>query len=240
VKARERRVSWTAFYRRVGYGPNSDPKLYEFIVVVTRLPSERHRFPVERSAVAGGPVVMTGRSASSSYASGQDTAMPIPWLVTFDDPLPQPAASPPFDPNTGMPGGTDPATLQFKCTSGADGLFPVGTIFVPARNDDAANPPPGLRGNAAVGFGPPAPTVLPIYEVTERPDATTVVTKFNGYYPMQGTSGSFGPVQNARDWPVWVIPPAFERLDGPGNPVFSDRSPVVAVARRYIRLREVP
>jgi len=234
TKARERRVSWTGFYRRVGYGQNSDPKLYEFIVVVTRLPSERHRFPVERSAVAGGPVVMMGRSGSSSYASGQDTATPIPWLVTF-------AALPPLQ-------NPAPATLSFTCTIDADGLFPVGTIFIPARNDDndnndgVDNGPTALIASGAlrVGFGPPATTVLPIYEVTERPDAITVVTKFNGYYPAQMDSAGIYSTPAATDWPVWVIPPAFERLDGPGNPVFSDRSPVVAVARRYIRLREVP
>jgi hypothetical protein len=233
TKARERRVSWTAFYRRVGYGQNSDPKLYEFIVVVTRLPSERHRFPVEQAAVAGGPVVMMGRSGSSSYASGQDTAMPIPWLVTF-------AALPALQ-------NLAPATLSFTCSVGADGLFPVGTIFIPARNDDndnndgVDNGPTALiaSGAARVGFGPPATTVLPIYEVTERPDALTVVTKFNGYYPAQMDSAGNYSTPAAADWPVWVIPPAFERLDGSGAPVFSDRSPVVAVARRYIRLREV-
>lgn len=86
-----------------------------------------------------------------------------------------------------------------------------------------------------VGFGPPAPTTLPIYEVVDRPDATTVVVKFNGFYPRKGAD-----TPAPGEWPVWVIPPAFEEVDGNNRPVFGKRSPILAVARRYIRLREIP
>jgi hypothetical protein len=87
---------------------------------------------------------------------------------------------------------------------------------------------------------------LPIYEVIERPDATTVVTKFNGYYPMKGDTTNLPGIFNAPvapiEWPVWVIPPAYEELDSssPRQPVFPNRSTIVAVARRYVRLREIP
>lgn len=51
LKALDRRIVWTAFYRRVSYEPGSDPALYEFIVVVLRVPSAGYRFPVQDPTV---------------------------------------------------------------------------------------------------------------------------------------------------------------------------------------------
>jgi hypothetical protein len=42
---------------------------------------------------------------------------------------------------------------------------------------------------------------------------------------------------------VWVIPPVIESVDAttsPAKPIFNDRSPILAVTRRYVKLREVP
>ncbi len=219
-------ISWTAFYRRVSYDdPNtptvneSDPTLYEFIAVAARRPSLRHRFPVQNPA-------------DGSFW-GADTPVPVPWLLTFTG-LPTPAGGG-FDPVTAFPYmlGQNPATVIFNCDPSVSGLFPVGSIFIPARND--VHPSTAMLTPVDyVSFGPPAPNTLPIYEVVQRPNDTTVVVKYNGYYPRQGTSIPTIPSY----WPVWVIPPAYE--EGPStNPVLPDRSPIVAVARRYIRLREI-
>lgn len=226
-------ISWTAFYRRVAYDDpatttlnEADPTLYEFIAVAVKRPSVKHRFPVQDPLL--------------TVYNNVDVAAPIPWLVTFDvNGLPAPSGG--FDPLTGFPVGVSPGTLTFHCTTGVSGLLPVGAIFIPARNDIAPSNPSGITPDARVGFGPPAPTTLPIYEVVQRPNDFTVVTKFNGYYPMMGMP-NFTPsptTPNADLWPVWVIPPAFEELSG-GQPVFDGRSQILAVARRYIRLRELP
>ena len=233
-------ISWTAFYRRVSYDdPNTptidegDPTLYEFIAVAVRRPSAKHRFPVQDGASL----------PSDPVYSGVDAAAPVPWLLTFTV-LPGPPGGAGFEATTGFPlplGTPAPATLTFYCTSGAGGttgLFPVGSIFIPARNDVA--PALVTDPDQLVGFGPPAPTTLPIYEVVQRPNDTTVVVRYNGYYPMLGTPGvSVLDTPVPEQWPVWVIPPAFEELSG-GDPVFPDRSPILAVARRYVRLRELP
>ena len=229
TKVAEQRTVWNAFYRRVSYEPGSDPDLYEFITVVSRLPSGRHRFP--------------GRNTNTGlYSQADDSAAPIPWLVTFAT-LPAPPSGLGFDLTTGFPrplGGPPPATMTFILSNPLNqpDPLPVGSIFIPARNDLHPTAGPALY----VGFGPPAPTTLPIYEVVGRPDAATVVTKFNGYYPMQGVAGIYAPIPAANSalWPVWVIPPAYEELDGSGNPLFPNRSTIIAVARRYVRLREIP
>lgn len=290
LKALDRRIVWTAFYRRVSYEPGSDPALYEFIAVALRLPGAGYRFPVQEPNDGGvsdsdgpgtsvgngenGEMTVTGQgnlgpsggygsaSAGASSggrpggdgnavggASGIETAAPIAWLVSFYNLPNPPGGTAAFDRDTGYPLDANnnvitvgspnaPATLTFRCPARRSGLFPVGSIFIPARND--ADPDIGIPPDRRVGFGPPAPTALPVYEVTERPDDTTVIVKFNGYYPMQGTPGQ--TVLNtppAGQWPVWVIPPAFAEYEN-DQPVAPDQCQIVAVARRYMRLREVP
>ena len=234
-KVLDSQISWTAFYRRVSYDDPStvginegDPTLYEFIAVAVRRPSLRHRFPVQDPS-----------NGSDGSFAGVDTPVPVSWLLTFNDPLPMPMGG--FDAPTGCPldaagqplglNGPVPATIAFTCNAGFSGLFPVGSILIPARNDVA---PSVLIGAVPIDFGPKAPTTLPIYEVVQRPNDITVVVKFNAYYPRQGNARPPGS-----QWPVWVIPPAYE--EGTSlNPVLPDRSPIVAVARRYVRLREIP
>jgi hypothetical protein len=249
-KAMDQRTVATSFYRRVSYAAGSDPFLYELITVVVRVPSAKHRFPVQAPTLMGDQSVL-------GYAGWQyDCAFPMPWLVYFDvqSLLPSPPGG--FDSTTGFPlppNSAAPATLQFYCAAPQSSLFPVGAIFIPARNDGGLGIPSGV--DPPVRFSPPpldlyhSPDILPIYEVVERvissslnfpPPPTLVVAKFNGYYPLQGSLGSYKTLDNPATWPVWVIPPAFEELDGFGQPVFPDRSPIVAVARRYVRLREVP
>lgn len=295
LKALDRRIVWTAFYRRVSYEPGSDPALYEFIVVALRVPGAGYRFPMQAPNDGGvsvaadgnpgtsagngenGEMTVTGMgslgpsggygSASAGASSGgrpggdgnavggasldEETAGPVPWLVTFDRNAVKPLPVPPqgFDTATGYPIGADgkiitvgspnaPASLTFQCTAQRSGLFPVGAIFIPARND--YRPFRVSMPQVRVGFGPAAPSALPIYEVTERPDDTTVIVKFNGYYPMQGTP-AMTPLGTppAGQWPVWVIPPAFAEYEN-DQPVAPDQCQIVAVARRYMRLREVP
>ena len=296
LKALDRRIVWTAFYRRVSYEAGSDPALYEFIVVALRVPGDGYRFPVQAPNDGGGSddgdegpgttggngengeMTVTGMGSlgpSGGYgsasagassggrpggdgnsvggASGIETAAPIPWLVSFRSLPSPPNQATPFDANgypldaqgyaITMGGANAPATLKFTCRPDRSGLFPVGSIFIPARND---NDPNLLQGSnePRVGFGPPAPAALPVYEVAERPDEYTVIVKFNGFFPMR-----LNPVNGRRDtpdgvqWPVWVIPPAFAEYEGtPPNqqPTAPDQCQIVAVARRYMRLREVP
>ena len=248
-KVLDQRMSWTAFYRRTSYDPNEggDPAAYEFVVVVSRLPSPKHRYPIQDENWVGKSTSATARAAADASAvahsslygalQNQDTAAPVPWLISFTG-LAVPANG--FDTVSGFALPPAPATLNFQCDPKRSGLLPVGAVFIPARNDLAPSHPWFQTNPAArVGFSPPSPTALPIYEVVERPDETTVIVKYNGFYPVGGSPGNyFTPAPG--DWPVWVVPPAYEEVDGSRRPIMPDQSPIVAVARRVIRLREIP
>ena len=171
-----------------------------------------------------------GTTLAGSYGN-VDAVVPVPWLVTFTA-LPQPSGG--FD-SEGYYQDNSPA-LTFRIDASISGLFPVGTLFLPARNDDN----PGLLSSGAqsyptVGFGPPAPTALPLYKVVGRPDDTTVLVENNGFFPRRGENQTPLPGQ----WPVWVIPPAFAEKSG-NVPIFDGKSAILSVGRRYVRLREVP
>ncbi len=260
-KALGQRVGWTAFYRRVSYAEGSDPTLYEFIVVVTQRPSPNHRFAMQGVTISmihgllsqnehssGTTVTFNSNRGNKenklniNYLPKYDCAAPVPWLVTFAG-LPAPDYG--FNEyGNPLPLGYKPATLSFwlrdtdnNGIGDYDGLFPIGSIFLPARNGlEPSNPD---LHQLPIGFGPPAPSTLPIYEVVDRPSGIEVVVKFNGYYPRQGALSTHG-TPDSEDWPVWVIPPSFKELNGSGDPVFDDESPILAVSRRYIRLRELP
>ena len=102
----DRRIGWTAFYRRVSYDYEDedttfgngneralDPYTYEIIVVVTRRVSERHRFarqdlfsqagmaPFERPQAVVAD--FTDRS-STGVDGGGDRILPMPWLIVGD------------------------------------------------------------------------------------------------------------------------------------------------------------
>lgn len=259
LKAIQRGIVWNAFYRRVSYAPGSDPSLYELIVVVQHRATASHRFPMQNIPGGGGGNAPPGGYAMAGAgelaaanalggASGVDTAAPIPWLVVFET-----LATPPggFDSlQNGLPLSSNgkplsdpnaivPASMTFTCKLEQSGLFPVGGIFIPARNDFVPTTAE-MTANYYVGFGPPAPTVLPIYEVIERPDLTTVVCKYNGYYPRMGQPGvtaigTPSPLQ----WPVWVVPSAYEENLTSGEPVMPDESTIVTVERRFVHLPTV-
>ncbi len=247
LKALERRVVWTAFYRRLLYpqpGPDGsfgtlddiagDPLLYEVIVLVVRRPSVDHRFPIQDNS-AGNPA-----QPLAATVAGSEVLAPEPWLVTFDPNWslpPQPPlvvgtdyANTPDRPL--LPAFSERPTLTFRCTREVGILLPVGSIFIPAVNDDWPRRTAALR---RAGFVPHAPDALPIYEVVERPDEFTVIVKNNGFYPWIDIATG----QTPANWPVWVIPPAFRERDSTGQPVYERRSPILAIARRYIRLREI-
>ncbi|MFO0839636.1 MAG: hypothetical protein U1D55_14060 [Phycisphaerae bacterium] len=230
-KAVDSRTSWTAFYRRVAYGSNSDPLLYEIIVVVCGRPSGQHRFAQQDPT--------GGFAQPVEFSNNQvNLVAPVPWLLTFVG-LPQPPNSAFVlnGANREIPGGSDLPMYFTLAASNAmgspDRLLPVGSIFLPAVNDGRTI---GVNGfNSTVpGFTPHSPTALPIYEVTARPDATTVVVKNNGFYPFIPAGGS------SANWPVWVIPPTFTQRSSVGQPIFEKRTSVLAVSRRFVRLREIP
>ncbi|MBU0637944.1 MAG: prepilin-type N-terminal cleavage/methylation domain-containing protein [Planctomycetes bacterium] len=249
-EAVDRRVSWTAFYRRAdasSHKGSGDSTLYEVLVVAVRRPTTQHLFELpsaialatgfdpDETALAGGSDVLAKRA----YAAGPAAVAPVPWLVTFKE-LPVP----PFfrtDVLERTLTGPDLPTVTFKCRASRErttnmfeafsDLLPVGALIIPAVNDVAPNL--GAWGGQMAGFVPNAPDTLPIYEVIDRPDLTTVVVKSNGFYPWVNDG-------NPLRWPVWVIPPTFKERDTAGNPRFEDRSPILAVTRRYIRFPEIP
>jgi hypothetical protein len=230
-----------------------NPLLYELIVVVTRRTSVRHRFPLQNLNSPGLATFEDPNALSPTTTDdlvGVDRLAPTPWLVTFDS-TPQDGGdwvTPVLTPGPGNDyvslgtgpsfervltnNFTDPPTLTFRCTRRLGALLPEGSIFIPAANDQRYVPT-GLPQQ--VGFVPSAPESLPIYEVVERPDDTTVVVKNNGYYPW------LAPGLTAQAWPVWIIPPAFaERYPGLGPPIYDDSSPILHVFRRTVTLRELP
>ena len=258
LKALERRITWTAFYRRVSYATGSDPHLYEVIAMATRLPSATHRFgrpspngtgPAGTAPVSHPVDEATFDNASDERAYGQrstgyhgrDTLAPVPWLVTFsrlhllnavtdyDKTSPDRPLNPAF---------VDPPTLRFEADNTTGGILPAGSIFIPAVNDQALSNT-SVPAQQMAGFVPYAPDTLPIYEVVERNLLANgnyeIIVKNNGFYPwVHETQGT------AAHWPVWVIPPAFEELDDNFYPVFEDQSPVLTVARRIIWFPKIP
>lgn len=284
-KALDRRISWTAFYRRISYKANAgqdakwynpndtpyntrsaddvaeSPLLYEIIYIITQRPTVNHRFP--NQDVSGTsidtflkPTALNPTGPNVSVNVGADRLAPTPWLGIFTE-IPTP---PPFDhllggtfsfpPNANIiatdrylnPNFNPGTTLTFKCTRQMGYLLPPGSIFIPALNDQGHNQAPGSPPYLfyqRVGFVPSAPETLPIYEVLERiedprkPNETTLIVKNPGFYPW--LNAGLSPIH----WPVWIIPPAFERRDLEGQPVYEAKSPIVKIIRRTITLPEV-
>lgn len=193
--------------------------------------------------LAAGGDASGGRIARAS-ALDAESAAPSPWLVLFTDlhlleagthyfPTPERPLMPAFRAN-------EPATLLFNCSPSVGALLPVGSILIPAVNDDSPadlNTPPSVPPIQVSGFVPHSPTIVPIYEVVERPDLTTVIVKNPGVYPWVNPNAATPLSQH---WPVWVIPPSVKEHDSNGRPIFENRSSVLSVTRRYIRLREIP
>lgn len=244
LKALDRHFTWTALYRRVSYAAGSDPSLYEFIVVVTRRPSPTHRYARQDSANAG---MNTGAARGpAGYRPGGDNGAPSAWLVQFRS-----WSTDYFLAGTHYTNDTNrilltapPPTISFRAGPEVGQLLPPGSIIIPALND--LQPDDSLYNGPHSGFIPNAPDALPIYEVIERvyDDPTLggsgeydIVVKNNGFYPW------VNPIGDRRYWPAWIIPPAIEEVVGSGasaTPVFSDKSPILAVARRVIHLQRVP
>lgn len=249
-KSFDRRLAWTAFYRRASYAPGSDPLLYEVIVLVTRRPTLSHRFAFQdlnpRPDVFNKPRAFNAETGPAPV--GDDRLAPTPWLVTFKKlpAFPKPTeyiASAPFPPVFGtsvafLPNYVAPPKLTFECEPEVAKLLPPGAIFIPARNDDL---PQGLGGRV-VGYLPTSPAAAPIYRVIDRPNDTTVVVENNGLVPF-GYPGTFAasPTTAAAQWPVWVIPPAFSQRErsnsiAPPQPLYDRQSPVVSISRRFVTL----
>jgi hypothetical protein len=279
-KALDRRVAWTAFYRRLSYkgdpGPDGNwfappppagpddiadaPLRYELIVVVTRRPTVNHRFPRQDLSAANLATFQTPSALSSTADDdpvGVDRLAPMPWLVTFDSSqgtnwvspqltmgtdyaafVPDSANNPFYMERVLLPDNfADPPTLTFRCTPEVGVLLPLGSILIPAVNDQRYGPAVlGVRPRA--GFVPSAPEALPMYEVVEVSEGAagepwSIVVENNGYYPW------LADPSQPQAWPVWVIPPAFAERDSSGQPVYERTSPIVAVVRRTVTLREV-
>lgn len=240
IKAIERRIAWTAFYRRVSYAVGSDPLLYEFIVVVTRRPSAGHRFAVQDPS--------SPFDAPLAFPAAADRAAPVPWLVTmtgFPPGLNSPAdyfipGSPAAPWSELVPSLTfnlrPITTLEFTCRRAVGRLLAPGSLLIPARNDHA---PSGIGGRARqCTFVPSSPDALPIFEVqavSEGPgnaDATVTV-KYNGAYPVLNSGVT------PDKFPFWVVPPSFAERATTGQPVYDRKTPIVTVSRRIVRVPEM-
>ena len=236
------------------------------------------------------PVTAVPANNATTADTGGDRAAPVPWLVMFDPtkttqndsalpvldagqydarnviPVSSSAAA-----GRSVPGSrallpdavSQSATLTFRCTKYVGRLLPVGSVIIPAVNDDfpAAlvtgtgiyGPLGSLRASGTfaqndcrrAGFTPHRPDELPIYEVVQRPDEETVVVKNNGAYPWVNAAYASG--RDAALFPCWVVPPAFsERLSSSdpdarlrSQPVYSTKSNIVAVVRKVVRLKEI-
>jgi len=235
--------------------PHAASVTFEGLFVVTRRPSVNHRFAVQ-SLVASGltpftnPTAAPPAQANDATGLGADVVAPMPWLVTFDpadnNALPQVTLSnwefaPPAarEMRVLKDGFQPPASLTFKCTPEVGRLLPVGSIFIPACNDDFSylwskvlkRPNGALLGKPVqaglgvgvrvAGFVPHSPSAAPVYTVIDRPDERTVITDNPGFYPWVQTG------LNAAYWPVWVVPPAFSQRDGAGQPIFDGESSIV-------------
>lgn len=262
VKASEQRVVWTALYRRAAYdkavpdpaAPNgfrierNDPLLYEFITIACRRPSQNHRFARQDAGSGGGIATFERPDALPPNATlAAEVLCPEPWLVSFtgwDPDVPVGSASGTgyfFDPATNdrllAQGHRPTPVIRLTCDAKVGRLLPVGSVIIPAANDVHVygfSPGPMLY-ERNVGFVPHAPDALPIYEVIERPDDTTVVVKGNGFYPWVSPL-----LADKRLWLCWVIPPAHTQRDKNGDPVFEKRSPILSVARSIVRVPEIP
>ena len=235
------------------------PLLYEIIYVICQRPTVNHRFPLQD--VSNTPTIFTFNKpqalaiADGNKDVGADRLAPTPWLVTFTQ-LPTAGT---YLETPGTPGTVSgktasdrylptnvspPPTLTFTCTREMGYLLPPGSVFIPALNDQCDDTAAAYIYYQRVGFVPSAPETLPIYEVLERiedhrtPRSTTLIVKNPGYYPW--TNPNAINVNSAPNlWPVWVIPPAFERRDFSGQPVFESKSPIIKIVRRTITLPEI-
>jgi hypothetical protein len=194
-------------------------------------------------------------------AGGADRLVPEPWLVSFgptgNDPSVNNAWAPVLQPGTDfdyvptssqqvfLEGKSDRVlrssfaripTLRFFCNSAVGRLLPVGSYVIPAVNNDFGpipKPTDPVADVRYVGFIPHSPEQMPIWRVVDRPDENTVVVESNGVYPW------VAPGVPPQLFLCWVVPPAFTQRDGAGQPIFEDRSPILSLTRRVIRVPEI-
>lgn len=245
------------------------PLVYEVIYILVQRPTVNHRFPRQDLTNPGVASFAQPRALNiATDAGGLDRLAPMPWLVTFKTGDPQslpmlqaPAEYVAYQPNANavnywermyQPTYNPPPTLEFICTANVGALLPPGSVFIPALNDQCYIPQNSLSEDSSswswapiqqVGFVPSAPEGLPIYEVLERvynprrPGEVILIVKNPGYHPWVGNT--IPPAFAAQYWPVWIIPPAFERRDLEGQPVYEAKSPIVKIIRRTITLPEI-
>lgn len=151
------------------------------------------------------------------------------------------------------PNPPPPETVTFRASNFVGSMLLPGSVIIPAANDDypdSINPVPttvplgGYIPVRGAGFVPHSPTELPIYRVRQRTvdpsspgsaPSYLIEIECNGFYPWVFDKGPSG----VRDFPVWIIPPAFQDIDrNTRQPVYEDAG-VLSVGRRFVRIPEL-
>lgn len=253
---------------------------YEVIVVACRLPSKAHRFPVQDPQLSFGD-----GGNQRQYTPARTTLAPTPWLVEFDElPLLEGGKPDPADSSVDYVEQDldDPATwdrplkatfseqrtLTFKVSEENSPLFRVGSIFIPALNDDVPvglNRPWSKTRHAHIAgqkqyYDPQGdPRYFGFWQermnnrasgfVPHSPDSTPiyeVIERPDEKTVVVKSNGYYPWVNLSRIsknvatqyWPVWVLPPTIEAEGDDGEPVFDRKSPILAVTRRVMQFRE--
>lgn len=262
-KAAERRVAWTAFYRRVSYERDgaensdsilepadpivSDPLLYELIVVVCQRPSPRHFF-AQQLLPNLSPGVTAFRNPVPVVGSSQTARLlvPQPWLIQFDETRNE---SEIFN---GLPRW--PATVAIP--PGAANQWPLIPRQFNVPIEDLPRTP--LRFGITTEVDPLLPVgsiMIPAFNAwrSDLADVAGFIPALPESLPILkvverpdrntvvvenfGHWPYTGNVYNPARWPVWIIPPAVQFESG--QALFDDQPSVLAVARRIIRVPEV-
>lgn len=156
TKALDRRLGWTAFYRRIRYnkvtpgvdnifnGPppigddgiqSNDPLAYEIIVVVSRRPSVQHRYAKQSLADANSFKDPIALNPGTGAPIESDRLFPTPWLITMTPQDPNALPTPPafLPPPTAIP--TDVRVLD------PNAIVPPRLTFIASLKAGALMPP---------------------------------------------------------------------------------------------------
>ncbi len=266
--ALDRRIAWTAFYRRVSYrrdpGPDGnlatpddipadDPLRYEFIVVITRRPTLNHRFAVQNVPGPGlrwfqQPVAAAGDALGSPY--GSSCIAPVPWLVVFTGFEPQLRAGQEYAYRQVVT-GPNRSQVERYLQAGFRDAQPPRLVFRCREEVGRLLPPGSVLIPARNDWYPNAavnrlPQVGFVPSVPDGLPVYRVIERPDATTVVVDNNGYYPWIstdnwtrQSAAALPFWVIPPSFVTRDAGGQPIFEQTTPVVQVVRQVVTLTEL-